>query len=278
MAFTSGPGITPGTVCVWNQTFNDNFDGTSLNSNLWSTQYPSGNGGEAQYYGPDAFSLGNGILNIIAQATPANGYPYTSGILISRDKFSQQFGRFIIRARLPQGKGFWPAFWLLPETQHFPYEIDVFEMLGHDPNTVYLTYHWAGRNGRPASRTFTYKSNHDYSSGFHTFMVEWDPSEIAWYVDGIKQFSLDQNVPHEPLFMLVNLAVGGHWGGYPNSSTKFPGVMQVDYVRAYEKVCGGLVDRIPGARTSVTNINFAWIPKHPLSSDGHPPIGDCTAG
>ena len=216
-------GSNLGSGCSWVITFNDHFDAKNLDTTRWSTQYPSGNNGEMQYYGLDAFSMGNSILNIYAKAIPSHGYSYTSGIIITRDNFSQQFGRFEIRAKLPKGKGFWPAFWLLPVTPHYPYEIDAFEMLGDKPNVLYMTYHWKDSNGNPTSKGFAFNSTVDYSTGFHTFMVEWDPSKIVWYVDGVQRFRMDNNTPQEPMFMLINLAVGGHWPGNPDATTKFPG-------------------------------------------------------
>jgi beta-glucanase (GH16 family) len=229
-------GFTSAT-CSWKQTFNDTFDSGTLNTALWSTQYPSGNGGELQAYTSDAIYISNSHLHIHATATPTNGYAYKSGIIITRGKFAQEYGKFKVRVWLPKGQGYWPAFWLLPETPKFPDEIDGFESFGQDPHTVYLSNHWMGTDGTPQHKTVTYTSSSDFSAGFHTFTVEWSPTTITWYVDGAAKYTTHQNIPHEPMFILVNLAVGGHWPGNPDATTKFPGVMSIDFVRAYKKVC-----------------------------------------
>ena len=87
-------------TCTWRQTFNDSFDGTTLNTSLWDTTYGSGNNGEQQRYVPDAFELGNGVLKIKAEKRNTDGYPYTSGIITTQDRFSQRYGYFKMRAKL----------------------------------------------------------------------------------------------------------------------------------------------------------------------------------
>ena len=224
-------------VCSWSLKFNDHFDGTTLSTSRWSTVYPSGNGGEQQFYGPKAFSFSNSKVSIIATKTSANGYPYTSGIIITRGKFAQQYGRFEVRAKLPAGQGYWPAIWLLPAKPKFPDEIDMMEMLGNKPTVMYMSNHYRGTDGLVHSLTKPTTMNVNYSTGFHTFEVIWNSTSITWYVDGVQQLKTTQYIPKEPMFMLINLAVGGKWPGNPNSTTKFPGVMQIDYARVYARVC-----------------------------------------
>jgi beta-glucanase (GH16 family) len=225
------------TVCTWNLKFNDDFNGGTLDKTKWSTVYPSGNGGEQQYYGPKAFSISNSKVSIIATKTPSNGYPYTSGIVISRGKFAQEYGRFEVRAELPKGQGYWPAIWLLPVTPKFPDEIDIMEMLGNKTTLMYMSNHYRGTDGLVHSLTKPTTLNVDYSTGFHTFEVIWSSNQISWYVDGVIQLKTTQHIPHEPMFFLINLAVGGHWPGNPNSTTPFPGIMQIEYARAYTQTC-----------------------------------------
>lgn len=223
--------------CTSNLVFHDEFNGSSIDAAKWSTEYPSGNGGEQQYYGPNAFRVENGILSIYARKEASHGYPYTSGIITTRNTFSRKYGTFVMRARLPRGKGYWPAFWLLPVTKNYPVEIDVFELLGDRPHVVHMANHWRGPDGSHEVTKLAHTSEKDFSAGFHTYAVEWTPTEIKWYVDGELQFQTVQAVPSEPLFLLANLAVGGNWPGYPDKTTRFPGVMQIDYIRVYEPGC-----------------------------------------
>jgi beta-glucanase (GH16 family) len=225
------------TVCSWKLKFNDDFNGTTLSTSKWSTVYPSGNGGEQQYYGPNAFSLTNSKVSITATKTLSHGYTYTSGIIITRGKFSQEYGKFEVRAKLPAGQGYWPAIWLLPATPKFPDEINIMEMLGNKPTVIYMSNHYRSADGVVHSLTKPSTINVDFSKDFHTFSIIWSSKEIDYYVDGVLQLKTTQYIPHEPMFFLINLAVGGHWPGNPDSTTAFPGVMQVEYARAYTKVC-----------------------------------------
>lgn len=223
--------------CGYPASLGDGFNSSSLNPSRWSTQYGSGGGGEKQYYGPNAFKISNSILSITAAKTPANGYPYTSGIIHTKGKFAQEYGRFEILAKLPKGKGFWPAFWLLPAKPDFPVEIDVFENLGKDTHTIYMSNHYKGTNGSNQHITIPYTSPVDLSAGFHTYTLDWTATRLTWYLDGKQLYTTTQHVPHEPMFMIANLAVGGTWGGYPDASTAWPGIMQIQWVRAFKQVC-----------------------------------------
>lgn len=230
-------GTEPGNNCLFGPVFRDEFDGDSLDATRWSTDYSSGGGGEQQYYAPDAFRMRDGVLSIYAEKKASQGYPYTSGIITTQRTFAQKYGYFLIRAKLPRGQGFWPAFWLLSVSKHYPAEVDVFELLGHDPFTLHMTNHWRDEDGTRRKNKLAFTSESDFSSEFHTFAIDWTQEELKWYVDGILRFSADQGVPSEPLFMLINLAVGGNWPGNPDETTQFPGVMQVDYVRVYNPGC-----------------------------------------
>jgi beta-glucanase (GH16 family) len=223
-------------VCEWRPTFDDDFNGVSLDTSKWSTQYPSGNGGEQQYYAPDAFTLQDGILKITAEKRTMQNYPYTSGIITTRGTFSQQYGFFALRAKLPKGQGFWPAFWMLPVQPNYPTEIDVFEMLGNAPNIIYMTNHWMGSDKEPQKNQIAYLGA-DFSAGFHTFAVRWSASELIWSVDGVEQYRTSVGIPNSPMFLLANFAVGGTWPGNPDSSTPFPSQMQIDYVHVYQYQC-----------------------------------------
>ena len=216
-------------------TFDDEFIGSTLNTQRWNVKYSSGRS-ELQYYAPDAFSLSGGVLRITAEPRPQHGYPYTSGIITTQGRFAQQYGFFEIRAKVPAGQGLWPAFWLL-HTGPTPWtEIDIFEVLGHQPNKVYLSNHWPDAALQLQSASYPYIGP-DFSDGFHTFALDWEPGLLTWYVDGQPRAQTTHNVPAEPMFLLANLAVGGNWPGKPNASTHFPAYLDIDYIRAFALGC-----------------------------------------
>ena len=221
--------------CDWELTFEDNFEGDELDTDLWDTGYKAGDH-EAQYYVEDAFELEDGILRIRAEERQVRDREYASGILTTQDIFDQTYGRFTIRAKVPAGQGLWPAFWLLPSSENYPLEIDVFEILGHEPDTAHMTNHWRGDDGRSTFHTRG-SQGPDFSQEFHVFEIIWRPGEIVWFINGVERARETRGIPDEPMFMLLNLAVGGKWPGYPDDSTHFPSYLEVDYVRVYEWAC-----------------------------------------
>lgn len=227
----------------WELTFSDEFDEGRLDRTKWNPFDPwqVERNGELQAYVPNNFQFGEETIKIVLEERKAfydgKVRDYASGILTTRGKFSQRFGRFGIRCRVPEGKGLWPAFWLLPEPLDWPPEIDVFEILGQEPDRVYLTHHWRNPKdpgGDSLSEEGEWKGP-DFSAEFHEFTVEWEPGEIRWYVDGVERFRANQQVPDQPMFVLLNLAIGGGWAGEPDDSTRFPAALEVDWVRVWER-------------------------------------------
>ncbi len=188
--------------------------------------------------GLNPFTVKEGVLTIAADRAPEAARPsiwnygYVSGLLTTRDWFAQTYGCFEMRARLPAGRGLWPAFWLLNADGVWPPELDILEQLGRDPSTVYATAH----SNAGGQRTSDGKGVPvgDTTQAFHVYAAYWTPSQIAWYFDGRRIFQTatpaDMN---RPMYLLVNLAVGGGWPGDPDASTPLPARMEVDYVRAY---------------------------------------------
>jgi beta-glucanase (GH16 family) len=224
----------------WKLTFQDEFDGKALDLQKWNPNDPWGRerNHELQAYVKDAFEVSGGLLRIKAEKRQAlysgKQREYTSGMMTTYGKFSQEYGRFEIRCRVPKGKGMWPAFWLLPEPLGWPPEIDVLEILGHEPNKLYMTHHFHDDQKKHGSHGGSWIGP-DFSAGFHEFTVEWSPQAIVWYADGIERFRSEKSIPHGKMYMLVNLAVGGDWPGAPNEQTRLPAAFEVDYIRVYEK-------------------------------------------
>lgn len=223
----------------WKLTFQDEFDCNALDQTKWTIGY---NGWgiinqELEAYVPDAFTLKDGILNINAERRQAmyggKMMDYTSGAITTFGKFQQEYGYFELRCKVPSGKGFWPAFWLLPVVHSGPQEIDIFEYLGDKRNTLYFHNHYKDETGRHRADGFQIKGP-DYSLDFHTIALDWEPDFIAWYVDGKEAARSTKYIPRAPCYMLLNLAVGGSWPGPPDTSTVFPSQFQIDYVRVYQ--------------------------------------------
>ncbi len=223
----------------WNLTFHDEFDGTALDSAKWVPHYYFDDiiNHELQAYVPSAFTLSDGMLHITAKHESAVQHgqtqAYTSGAMETIGKFSQKYGYFEIRCQLPKGKGFWPAFWLLPDSREWPPEIDIFENLGHENHKLHFTNHWKGPDGK--NQGYGQETDGpDYTAGYHAIAVDWEPGRITWYVDDVEQCHVTEHVPQEPMYIVVNLAVGGDWPQSPDQSTPFPSSFDIDYVRVYQ--------------------------------------------
>ncbi len=238
------------------RTFNDDFNILQLRTGtkgLWEGKYwwaPEkgatlpGNGELQWYVNPayaptsaaNPFSVSNGVLTITAQKTPASvsgqveGHAYTSGMLTTHSSFAQTYGYFEIRADMPDDKGVWPAFWLLPEDGSWPPELDVVEMRGQDQNTVHVTVH-SNETGTQTSVSTAVSVAE--TTGFHTYGVLWQEDEIVWYIDDVAVARADTpSDMHDPMYMIVNLAVGGS-AGAPGADLDDGSHMKIDYIRAY---------------------------------------------
>ena len=232
---TTAPWDKPG----WTLTFHDEFDGTALDTAAWSRRYHWGEAiinGELQAYVDDAFRVSDGVLSIVGERR-AGRYAgqtldYTSGVLASN--LYQKYGWFEARLRLPAGRGYWPAFWLLGDTSIN--EIDAMEELGHEATVFYTTVHYGTDYATDHFSDGQAHRTDDLTAAFHVYAVEWDEAKLVWYLDGREVFRhAGRGVPQVPLYAIVNLAIGGGWPGPPDATTPFPGRLQVDYVRVYRK-------------------------------------------
>lgn len=226
----------------WELTFSDDFDGDRLDYDKWIPKDPweVERNDELQGYVVKSFFPENGILKIRCddRACFYDGKKrdYSSGMMTTLKSFTQTYGRFEIRCKVPKGKGFWPAFWLLPEDLTWPPEIDILEILSEKPDKIYLTHHWANpKNPKEYGDSITKELiDVDFSEEFHTFTVIWAKDSLKWFIDGKLKHQATKEVPDKAMFMLVNLAVGG-WAVKPDKNTKFPSDFEVDYIKAWKK-------------------------------------------
>jgi len=198
---------------------------------------------------PENVSLdGEGNLAITAREEQWEGQDYTSGRIKTKDLFERKWGRFEARVHLPLGQGIWPAFWMLGndiDEVSWPQcgEIDIMEYRGQEPRVLHGTIHGPGYAGNSAIGNSHVLAQGGFNLGFHEFAIEWNEAGITWFVDGHEYHSVAPSdlpagkewVYNHPFFILLNVAVGGHWVGAPDDETVFPQTMLVDYVRVYGK-------------------------------------------
>lgn len=240
----------------WNLVWADEFDqpdGSAPDPTKWNHQQ-GGSGwgnGELQHYSDSTENsyIQDGMLVIQANEEYMLGRDYTSARLTTQFKGDWMYGRFEIRAKLPNTQGIWPAFWLLPSRGVYGSgtaggEIDIMEMIGSEPNRAYGTLHF-GNPPERASNSYDLPNEEDYSEDFHIFALEWEPKEIRWYVDdklfhsATEWFTSTKNASYpapfdQNFYLIVNVAIGGTWPGKPDASSVFPQMMYVDYVRVYQ--------------------------------------------
>lgn len=243
------PTTYPGYTLVWQ----DEFSGSSLDLSTWNQEVGNGNGGwgnnELEYYTSSTKNtfLSNGNLVIEARKESLLGFNYSSGRMTTRAKKQFTFGRIDIRAKLPVGKGIWPALWTLGANigeVSWPAcgEIDIMELIGTYPSRVYGTMHWKPVSGASINKGGSIDlPSGDFSKAFHVFSIIWEKDKISWLLDDNLYLTLtkadvgDANYPfNAPHFFIFNVAVGGNWPGPPDANTKFPQRMFVDYIRVFQ--------------------------------------------
>ena len=254
--------VSSGTTSHWVLAWNDEFDGPA-GSPVDPAKWVAETGGqgwgnrERENYTtrPENIALdGNGHLVITARAASPSSSDrcwygdclYTSARIKTQGRFSQAFGRFEARIRIPRGQGMWPAFWMLGadiDTVGWPRsgEIDVMENIGREPGIVHGTVHGPGYSGSSGIGGPATLGTASFADDFHIYAVEWWPTEIRWSIDGTMcRSTTTADLPtgskwvfDHPFFVLLNLAVGGAWPGDPDASTVFPQSMTIDYVRVY---------------------------------------------
>jgi beta-glucanase (GH16 family) len=234
----AGPVIVPG----WGSpVFQDNFSGSAISTSVWEVaNRANAANGEAQYYHPSQVSVSNDALHLRADIDPtySHGKPYNSGLVRTWQEWSH--GRFEVRAKLPTGQGFWPAIWLLPRHANWPSggEIDIMEARGDLPYGVSSALHYGWDYSSRQYRSEWYEGGANFQADFHDYTVEWEVGTVRFYVDGVEHMRLyepDVSIPSTPKSLILNLAVGGNYSGYPDASTPFPTNFDIDYVRVWQR-------------------------------------------
>jgi beta-glucanase (GH16 family) len=243
---------------VWQDDFNTDGE---VDATKWSYNEGTGSNGwgnnELQNYTKRAenIQVKDGMLHITAKKESYQGSGYTSARILTKGLYEQKFGRIEARIKLPYGKGYWPAFWMLganlqegtetpddPSTVFWPLagEIDIMEYLGNKPTTILGSVHGPGYSGGEAvSKSYTLM-NDRFDIGFHVFGIEWGENYINYYVDNVLYNQITpadvsgEWVFNKPFFIILNMAIGGNLPGSPNAETAFPQTMIVDYVKVYQ--------------------------------------------
>jgi len=276
----------------WKLVWRDEFEGDRVDSTKWdhdigngffhyaSNSWIAGWGNEElQYYTAESsnVSVKDSVLTIRAVKESLHGCGYTSARLKTRKRdgtplFTQCYGRFEFRAKVPWGKGLWPALWMLPQDDVYggwpaSGEIDLMEIAGEKPHEVLNSIHF-GSSGPAARQLITHihpLPEQGSVADWHVYATEWEPGEIRFYVDDVHTSTcthwwsssrLDEATGigavatgtrdlnswpapfDQPFFLVMNVAVGGNFPGVPDTQTVFPAELAVDYVRVYEKVGG----------------------------------------
>ncbi len=236
---------------IWADEFND----SDLNLAYWN--YDIGNGcpdlcgwgnNEEQYYtdSKQNVRIENGKLIISALEDTIGGMKFSSGKITTKNKVDFRYGRIEASVKLPESQGLWPALWMLSTDDIYGEwpksgEIDIFELLGHEPNKILGTIH-TGLPWQFIKGEYVLGGNQTFKDDFHTVAFEWGPDTVTWFVDDIPyhQVTSDSLLPWQPFqedfHLILNVAVGGNLPGFTDSSTILPQTMEVDYVRVYSYI------------------------------------------
>ena len=240
----------------WELAWSDDFTGaagSAPDAGKWAFDIGTGSNGwgnsELQYYTnrPENIKLdGNGMLVITAKSESYAGSGFTSARIKTKGLFAQQYGRFEARIKTPTGPGLWPAFWMLGaniDTKLWPQcgEIDIMEQRGQQPSVTWGSVHGPGYSGGGAISKPYGLVNGRFDTEFHVYAVEWGEDYIDYFVDNyLFQRITPETVTGDwvyntPFFLLLNVAVGGNFVGFPTTGTPFPQSMYVDYVKVYKQ-------------------------------------------
>jgi beta-glucanase (GH16 family) len=228
----------------------ESFDSGSLDSSVWNTCHWWADQGctiasndELEWYLPKQAKVADGALQLTAEERPVTGsdgkdYPYRSGMVTTGPpadgepaKMAFTYGTVQVRFRAPEGRGLWPAIWLLPASQESRPEIDLLEMIGQDPAELIMHFHPEDRSADSPSKRYRLPGGATLADGWHTLRLDWTPGKLIFLLDDQQVWKVTgAQVPDEPMYLIMNLAVGGAYPGSPDSSTVFPSTFSIDDV------------------------------------------------
>ena len=247
---------SPASPPAWQDDFNQPA-GSGPNPAVWTHDIGDNGWGNAEleYYTDsrensfvtDDPAATDGKALVIRAVRQADGR-ITSARIKTHGKYAVTHGRIEARMKLPRGQGIWPAFWMLGDNiEQVPWpacgEIDLMEVPGHEPGKLHSTVHGPGYSGKHGlTRSTDLPAGETFADAYHVFAVDWSPGRLAWSLDGrVYHTVTPADLPAgakwvfdgAPFFLLFNLAIGGHWPGYPDATTRFPQELRIDYVRVY---------------------------------------------
>lgn len=269
----------------WVATWADEFNGSAVDETKWTFEINGDGGGnnELQYYTRDNATVSDGTLKITAKHEDYLGKSYTSSRITTKYKNDMLYGRVQVRAKLPTGVGTWPAIWMMPTASVYggwpdSGEFDIMEYVGYDPGVIHSTIHTDIYNGAQGTQIgYSYRMN-GIEDDFHTYDLIWEPGYMATYIDDDligefrynayynQNYTYDQVFPYDQQFFLIlNLAVGGNWGGVQGvDANAFPTSLEVDYVRYYQRGYATLDELAPSQPTDISLARIAntlfWDP------------------
>ncbi len=243
----------------WVQTLDENFEGDSLNTKLWTPRFPwdGPQPGQLQRYAPENVTVKNGRLVIKAEKLAGHENndsslgrrEYTSGLVQSFDKWTQRYGYFEARVKLPTARGLWPAFWMMPDrgrdsgldtwkrrdTGNGAMEIDILEHLCEwGPGRNNVAVHWDGYGSDHKQWGSTHVYFGPTPDGWHNFGLLWEPGKLTWFIDGKKVIEWEnERVSDVASYLKLNIQMGG-WAAKDVDLSKLPDVMEVEFVRAWQ--------------------------------------------
>jgi len=230
----------------------ESFDGTTLDTTVWNTCHWWNDNGctissndELEWYRPEQVTVAGGALRLTADRVPTHGsdgkdYDYRSGMVTTgpvsssdgEGKVSWTYGTVEARLRVPAGRGLWPALWMLPLTRKSKPEIDILEVIGQEPGQALMHLHPRNESEAGGPGQKHRMSGKTLADGWHTVRLDWQPQRLTWFIDGEQVWRVTgSQVPDEPMYLVLNLAVGGVYPGPPDDATKFPATFEIDRIR-----------------------------------------------
>ena len=249
-SFKQGPETPPGSP-EWSLVWSDEFNYEGLpDPEKWTYEVGNVRNQESQFYAKERLKnsrVENGRLIIEAHREDYRGERFSSASITTLDKAEWQYGRFEVRAKLPGGRGTWPAIWMIgsniDEVGWFRCgEIDIMENVGFDPNRVHAYIHNEAYNHVKKTQRGSTIVLKEPDKNFYIYALEWGPEQMTFYADGVPYFTFHNEGGGEevwpfdqPFYLLLNLAIGGVWGGIKGiDESAFPQRYEIDYVRIYQ--------------------------------------------